>query len=217
VTSAFPALEGPVFSPSFDQFFGLSVQDMPHSCKTLIQSYRRSVRRLSKPVISQSCWTLFVSVKHETQTLLEGKLLVSNKCRVLEIKDILTWTEASTIFQRVMCSGHPHWWPDVTKYKLLIIQTACLSPGLAWLEYDLAFQNWCCNNWHIRLVPDELSVMPFFNTPNITLKLFTFFFIWHIVQSYPTSIEFCILSSSDRNQKFYFVWIVQFSTHIRFF
>ena len=34
--------------------------------------------------------------------------------------------------------------------------------------------------------------MPLFNTPNITLKLFTFFFIWHIVQSYPTSIEFCI-------------------------
>ena len=80
------------------------------------------------------------SVKHEPQTLLEGKLLVSNKRRVLEIKDILTCTEAFTIFQMVMCSGHPHWWPDVTKYKLLIIKTACLSPGLAGLEYDLAFQ-----------------------------------------------------------------------------
>ena len=40
----------------------------------------------------------------------------------------------------VMCSAHPHRLPDLTKYKLLIIQTAHLSPGLAWLEYDLPFR-----------------------------------------------------------------------------
>jgi len=38
------------------------------------------------------------SVEHEPQTFLEGKLLVSNNRRVLEIKNILTWTEAFTIF-----------------------------------------------------------------------------------------------------------------------
>ena len=77
------------------------------------------------------------SVEHKPQIFLEGKLLVSNKQRVLEIKDILTWTHAFTTL--VMCSAHPHRWPDLTKYKLLIIQTAGLSPGLAWLEYDLVF------------------------------------------------------------------------------
>ena len=79
------------------------------------------------------------SVEHEPETFLEGKWLVSNKRRVLEMKDILTWIQAFTIFQMVMCSTHPDRWPDLTKYKLLTIQIARRSPGLAWLEYDLAF------------------------------------------------------------------------------
>ena len=66
--------------------------------------------------------------------------MVSKKCRVVEIQDRLTWTEAFTIFQMVMCTTHPHRWPDLTKYKLLIIQTAWQSPSRAWLEYDLAFR-----------------------------------------------------------------------------
>ena len=77
----------------------------------------------------------------EPQTFLEGKLLVSNvKRRQVEIKDILTWTEAFTIFQLVLCASHPLRWLDLTRYKLLIIQTARQYPGLAWLEYDLAFR-----------------------------------------------------------------------------
>ena len=80
------------------------------------------------------------SVEHEPQTFLDGKLLVSKKHRAVEIQDILTWTEAFTIFQMVMCATHAHRWPDLTKYKLLIIQTARQSPGRAWLEYDLAFR-----------------------------------------------------------------------------
>ena len=72
---------------------------------------------------------------------MEGKLLVSNaKRRQVEIKDILTWTEAFTIFQLVLCATFPLHWLDLTKYKLLIIQTARQHPGLAWLEYDLAFR-----------------------------------------------------------------------------
>ena len=77
------------------------------------------------------------------QVYLEGnsKLLVSNaKRRQVEISDILTWTEAFTIFQMVLCAAHPHRWSDLTKYKLLIIQTARQFPGSAWLEYDSAFR-----------------------------------------------------------------------------
>ena len=69
-----------------------------------------------------------------------GKLLVSKKRQVVEIQDILTRTKALTIFQLVMCSTHAHHWLDLTKYKLLIIQTAWQSHGRAWLEYDLAFR-----------------------------------------------------------------------------
>ena len=40
----------------------------------------------------------------------------------------------------VMCATHAHHWPDLIKYKLLIIQTAHQLPGATWLEYDLAFR-----------------------------------------------------------------------------
>ena len=81
------------------------------------------------------------AVEQEPQTFLDGKLLVSNaKCRQVEIKDILTWTEAFTIFQLVLWATFPLRWLDLTKYKLLIIQTARQHPGLAWLEYDLVFR-----------------------------------------------------------------------------
>ncbi|XP_022798991.1 uncharacterized protein LOC111337035 [Stylophora pistillata] len=43
--------------------------------------------------------------EQEPQTFLEGKLVVSSsKHRQVEIKDILTWTEAFAIFQLVMCA-----------------------------------------------------------------------------------------------------------------
>ena len=81
------------------------------------------------------------AVEQEPQTFLEGKLLVSNaKRRQVEIKDILTWTEAFTIFQLVLFASNPLRWLDLTKYTLIIIQTARQYPGLAWLEYDLAFR-----------------------------------------------------------------------------
>ena len=80
------------------------------------------------------------AVDQEPHTFLDGKLLVSQKRRLVEISDVLTWTEAFTIYQMVLCSAHPHRWPDLTKYTLLIIQTARHSPDRAWLEYDLAFR-----------------------------------------------------------------------------
>jgi len=73
--------------------------------------------------------------------MLEGKLLVSHaKRRQVEIKDILLWTEAFPIFQLVLCASYPLRWLELTKYKLHIIQTAHQYPGLAWLEYNLAFR-----------------------------------------------------------------------------
>ena len=81
------------------------------------------------------------AVEQEPQTFLDGKLMVSlSKRGQVEIKDILTWTEAFTIFQMVLCAAHPHRWPDLLKYKLLIIQTARHFSGSAWLEYDLGFR-----------------------------------------------------------------------------
>ena len=79
--------------------------------------------------------------EQEPQTYLDGKLIVSSsKRRLVEVKDILTWTEAFTIYQMVLCAVYPQRWLDLTKYKLLIIQTARQYPGQAWLEYDLAFR-----------------------------------------------------------------------------
>ena len=80
------------------------------------------------------------AVDLEPQAFLDDKLLVSKKRRLVEVEDILTWTEAFTIYQMVICASHPHRWSDLTKYKLLIIQTARHSPGRSWLEYAVAFR-----------------------------------------------------------------------------
>ena len=72
---------------------------------------------------------------------LDGRLVVSpSKRSQVEIKDILNWTKAVTIFQMVLCTVHPHRLHDLSKYKLLIIQTAHHFSGSAWLEYNLAFR-----------------------------------------------------------------------------
>ena len=61
------------------------------------------------------------AVDQEPQSFLDGKLLVSKKRQLVEVDDSLT---ALTISQMVICASHPHHWSDLTKYKLLIIQTA---------------------------------------------------------------------------------------------
>lgn len=70
---------------------------------------------------------------------------MSKKRQLIEVEDILTWTEAFNIYQNsvicvVICASHPHRWSDLTQYKLLIIQNARQTPGHAWLEYDLIFR-----------------------------------------------------------------------------
>ena len=67
-------------------------------------------------------------------------MVSSSKRRQVEIKDIFTWTEAFTIFKMVLSAVHLHRWRCLSKYKLLIIQTACYFSGSAWLEYDLVFR-----------------------------------------------------------------------------
>ena len=74
-----------------------------------------------------------------------------------------------------LCAVFLHRWSDLTKYKLLIIQTARQLPGLAWLEYDLAFQrdaaasglndwskmNLDLYNFHLRPpAPSPLQLLP---------------------------------------------------------
>ena len=72
------------------------------------------------------------AVEQEPQTFLDGRLVVSSsKRRHLETKDILTWTEAFTIFQMVLCAAHPHRWPDLSirclSFKRLVI--SLVQPG----------------------------------------------------------------------------------------
>ena len=45
----------------------------------------------------------------EPQAYLDGKILAAPKRRQLEIKDVLTWIEAFSIFQLVLFSAHPRW------------------------------------------------------------------------------------------------------------
>ena len=77
----------------------------------------------------------------EPHTYLDGKLVVSPaRKRVVEITDILTWVQAFTIYAWVFCNAHPNRWQDLTRYKLLIMQTARQFPGPAWQTYDVAFR-----------------------------------------------------------------------------
>ena len=62
-------------------------------------------------------WCILGAVEQEPQVILDGKLVVSSsKCRQVEIEDILTWTEAFTVFHMMLCAVHPHHWPDMTMY-----------------------------------------------------------------------------------------------------
>ena len=113
------------------------------SYKMIFNTISKAGESYSRPVcgVCRSAYGQSYVVEQEPQTFLEGKLLVSNaKRRQVEIKDILSWTEAFTIFQLVLCATFPLHWLDLTKYKLLIIQTAHQHPGLASFEYDLVFR-----------------------------------------------------------------------------
>ena len=61
----------------------------------------------------------------------------------------------------VLCTIHPHHWLNLTKYKLLIIQTACHFSSSAWLEYDLAFRK-------------DATASGLSNWPRMNLELYNF-------------------------------------------
>ena len=126
VTSSLPSLESSLASSQSEKAFIVGPGHAP----------------IPSQLVSKIIGDQFVeSADLLPQTFLDGKLMVSSSKRgQVEIKDILTWTEAFTIFQMVLCAAHPHRWPDLLKYKLLIIQTARHFSGSAWLEYDLAFR-----------------------------------------------------------------------------
>ena len=135
VSSASTYLGSSLFPPSADKAFVVGPGHAPIPAKLVSKITSGQFVDLAD-LLSANLRT----AEQEPQTFLDGKLVVSKKRRAVEIQDILTWTEAFTIFQMVMCATHTHRWPDLTKYKLLIIQTARQSPSRAWLEYDLAFR-----------------------------------------------------------------------------
>ena len=63
---------------------------------------------------------------------------IGSKKWVTEIEDVVTWTEAFTIFWMTLCHTFPSCWKDLNQYKLLIIQTArCFSDKMASLRHRL--------------------------------------------------------------------------------
>ena len=56
------------------------------------------------------------------------------------MEDIVTWSEAFTIYSMIVASHFPHRWQDLTQYKLLILRTYRQFNGRVWLAYDQAFR-----------------------------------------------------------------------------
>ena len=83
-----------------------------------------------------------VQTARESEAFLDGRLvfLPSTKKQRRRIKDIVTWSEAFTIFMLILKSYFPHRWKDLTSYKLLILRTYHQFSGRVWLSYDQAFR-----------------------------------------------------------------------------
>ena len=78
----------------------------------------------------------------ESQAFLDRRLvfLPSTKKQRRCIEDIVTWSEAFTIFSLILTSYFPHRWKDLTSYKLLILPTYRQFSGRVWMAYDQAFR-----------------------------------------------------------------------------
>lgn len=83
-----------------------------------------------------------VQAEPESHVLLDGHLVFtpSTKKQCRRIEDIVTWTEAFTVFSLILTSYFPHRWRDLTLYKLLILRTYRQFSGRVWLAYDQAFR-----------------------------------------------------------------------------
>ena len=84
-----------------------------------------------------------VSSDTEPQLMFDGRLVLSAppKKPRRRIEDIISWTEAFTVFSLVLTSFFPHRWKDLTLYKLLILRIARQFSGRVWLAYDKAFRD----------------------------------------------------------------------------
>ena len=78
----------------------------------------------------------------ESQVYFGGQLVVtpSAKKHRRKIDDIVSWSEAFSIFTLILTSYFPHRWKDLTCYKLLILQTHRHFSGRVWRSYDIAFR-----------------------------------------------------------------------------
>ena len=83
-----------------------------------------------------------VQAELELQAFQDGRLvfLPSAKKQRQCIEDIVTWSEAFTIFMLILTSYFPHCWKDLTSYQLLILRTCRQFSGCVWLAYDQAFR-----------------------------------------------------------------------------
>ena len=80
------------------------------------------------------------AVGQESQTFLDSKLLVSKRRRLVEVEDILTWTEAFTIYQMMMCASRLHRWSDLTKYNHLVVAGSSMALPSARMRQPLVHQ-----------------------------------------------------------------------------
>ena len=129
VTSSLPSLESSLASSQSEKAFIVGPGHAPNPSQLVSKIIGYQFVELAD-LLSPN----LRAVEQEPQTFLDGKLMVSSSKRgQVEIKDF-------TIFQMVLCAAHPHRWPDLLKYKLLIIQTARHFSGSASLEYDQAFR-----------------------------------------------------------------------------
>ena len=128
VTSSLLSLESSFASPKSEKAFIVGPGHAPNPSKLVSKMVGGQFVELADLLSAN-----LRAVEQEPQTFLHGKLVVSSsKRRQVEITDILTWTEAFTIFKMGFCAVHPHLWPCLSKYKLLIIQKARHFPGSAW-------------------------------------------------------------------------------------
>ena len=83
-----------------------------------------------------------VQTKPESQAFLDRHLVFLPKAKKQRrsIEDIVTWSEAFTIFMLILTLYFPPRWKDLTSYKLFILRTYCQFSGRVWLAYDQAFR-----------------------------------------------------------------------------
>ena len=81
-------------------------------------------------------------VEPEPQVFLDGRVLSISapKKNKRQIDDIVSWMEAFSIYCLILASSFPQRWPDLMRYKLLILRTHRQFGGKVWLAYDKAFR-----------------------------------------------------------------------------